>query len=69
MKLTAEITGKSAPVVRLIKRAVRVGSERPFAPALAAAERLYLEELAATADMSEGLAAFLEKRAPQWRHR
>lgn len=71
-KLTAEVTGKSAAVTRLIKQAVRAGSaqaERSFDEALAENERLYLEELARTEDMGEGIAAFLEKRRPVWQHR
>jgi cyclohexa-1,5-dienecarbonyl-CoA hydratase len=31
------------------------------------AERLYLDDLLATADAAEGIAAFLEKRSPQWK--
>lgn len=68
-ELERAITGKSAAVTRLIKRAVRAGAASPFPAALAEAERLYLEELADTEDMQEGLAAFLEKRRPEWRHR
>jgi cyclohexa-1,5-dienecarbonyl-CoA hydratase len=67
-RLAAELGGKSAPVLRLIKRVVAAGSSLPFAEALAAAERLYLDELAQLADMREGVAAFLEKRRPEWRH-
>lgn len=68
-ELEAALLAKSAAVTRLTKRAVRAGEQLDFPAALAAAERLYLDELAATADMAEGLAAFLEKRAPVWRHR
>ncbi len=32
-------------------------------------ERLYLDELMETADAKEGLQAFLEKRAPEWKNR
>jgi len=64
-----QLTNVSAPVARLIKRAVLAGSDLPFPRALAVAERLYLEELTATADMPEGIAAFLAKRPPVWRHR
>lgn len=60
---------KSAAATRITKRAVRAGEERPFGPALKEAERLYLRELAATADMVEGIEAFLAKRPPEWRHR
>ncbi len=35
--------------------------------AVEAAERIYLEELMATEDAKEGIAAFLEKRKPVWR--
>ncbi len=68
-RVEAEVTGKSAAVTRLLKRAVAAGRGRPLPEALAETERLYLEELAATEDMDEGLAAFLAKRAPVWRHR
>jgi len=68
-RLAAELGNKSAPVLRLIKRAVIAGRDLPFAEAMAAAERLYLDELAPLADMREGVAAFLEKRRPEWRHR
>lgn len=72
-KLSAEILAKSAAVVRLTKKAVRAGSggghHRGFSEALAESERLYLEELCPTADMAEGIAAFLEKRRPVWKHR
>lgn len=68
-KLTAEITARSAAVVRLTKKAVQAGRDRGFSEALSESERLYLEELCPTADMEEGIAAFLEKRRPVWKHR
>lgn len=68
-ELTDELTRPSAAVARLTKRAVLAGGERPFEAALAVAERLYLDELVRTDDMQEGIAAFLEKRSPLWRHR
>lgn len=68
-ELVTQITGKSAPVTRLIKAAVRAGRDHGFSTGLAEAERLYLDELARTEDMQEGIAAFLEKRKPVWRHR
>jgi cyclohexa-1,5-dienecarbonyl-CoA hydratase len=68
-KLSAEILAKSAAVVRLTKKAVRAGRDRGFTEALAESERLYLDELCPTADMAEGIAAFLEKRRPVWKHR
>jgi enoyl-CoA hydratase len=68
-RVEAEITAKSAAVTRLLKRAVQAGSELPFESALAETERIYLEELLATEDVDEGMAAFLAKRPPAWRHR
>jgi cyclohexa-1,5-dienecarbonyl-CoA hydratase len=68
-RLAAELSDKSAPVLRLIKRAVAAGRDLPFPDALAAAERIYLDELAPLADLREGVAAFLEKRRPAWTHR
>ncbi len=62
-----KLAGLSAPVVRLAKRAVMDGLERPAAEALARAETLYLDELMRLGDAAEGLAAFLEKRAPVWK--
>ena len=67
--LAESITRHSAAVTRLAVRAGRAGEARPFEPALAEAERIYLRELAATEDMAEGLGAFLEKRKPVWRNR
>lgn len=49
-------------------RAIRAAAGKPFAEALDAAERIYLNELMATDDAKEGLNAFLEKRKPVWRH-
>jgi cyclohexa-1,5-dienecarbonyl-CoA hydratase len=68
-QIRSEIEGKSGAVVRLLKKAVRAGRDRPFEGALPEAERIYLEELCRTEDMAEGLEAFLAKRRPEWRHR
>jgi cyclohexa-1,5-dienecarbonyl-CoA hydratase len=59
----------SAAALRAAKRALRVAMDRPVSEALAAAERLYLEDLMGTHDATEGLEAFLAKRAPAWEHR
>lgn len=67
--LLAELSAKSAAVLTLTKRALRAGRERSFAPALDEAERLYLQDLTRTEDMKEGIAAYLAKRQPTWRHR
>jgi cyclohexa-1,5-dienecarbonyl-CoA hydratase len=67
--LSAQISARSAPVVRLTKRAVRAGRDHGFAEALAETERIYLEELCQVEDMEEGLRAFVEKRPPVWKNR
>jgi len=45
------------------------GLDVPFDQALAKAEEIYLGSLMRTEDAHEGLAAFLEKRAPSWKNR
>jgi len=68
-----EFVGKlaklSGAVLRLTKRAVRIGSVGSFDDGLAAVEELYLGPLMSTEDAHEGLAAFAEKRAPVWKDR
>lgn len=68
-RVEADLTAKSAAVTRLTKRAVAAGRDAGFDEALRETERLYLQDLCATADMEEGLAAFLAKRQPVWQHR
>jgi cyclohexa-1,5-dienecarbonyl-CoA hydratase len=68
-RLVGQITSKSLPVLRLLKRAIIAGRDRSFDEALDESERLYLEELIETEDMHEGLTSFLEKRRPNWKHR
>ncbi len=65
----ARLREKSGPVLRLARRAVFAGVGRDFESGLAEAERLFLDQLMKTADATEGLRSFLEKRAPVWRHR
>jgi cyclohexa-1,5-dienecarbonyl-CoA hydratase len=65
----ARFTDKSAAVLRLSKRAVRLGGAGTFETALSGLEALYLDELMGTADAEEGLRAFLAKRSPVWKNR
>jgi cyclohexa-1,5-dienecarbonyl-CoA hydratase len=65
-QLAAQLQGLSAAALRVAKRALRRaagGWERT-----AEVEQLYLQDLMATADANEGLAAFMEKRPAQWRN-
>ncbi len=63
------LSNKSAASLALAVRAAR----EPFADLakarLSDVETLYLERLMRTRDANEGLAAFIEKRAPRWEHR
>ncbi len=63
-----QLTGHSAPVLRLAKRAALGSFRRQFAQALEEAERVYAD-LMRTEDAHEGLRAYLEKRKPAWQHR
>jgi cyclohexa-1,5-dienecarbonyl-CoA hydratase len=56
----------SGPALRLAKRAVDAGLDVPFGVALRRAESIYHRDLMALHDAREGVAAFLEKRAPVW---
>ena len=67
--LSDELLGKSGAVLRLTLRGLRELSLRDFDPALRRSEEIYCGELLKTADVGEGVAAFLEKRPPNWRHR
>ncbi len=68
-EVVAALLAKSGAASRLVKRAVAAGRDLGFEAALAEAERLYVEELAGSEDAAEGVAAFLEKRKPRWKHK
>jgi len=65
----AGLLAHSGAALALAKSAVREGRDASPAVARTRVDRLYLEELMRTADAQEGLAAFMEKRRPVWRHR
>jgi cyclohexa-1,5-dienecarbonyl-CoA hydratase len=62
----SRLTSNSAVILRLAKKTIRDGLGKPFAESLDIAEKLYLQDMMATKDANEGLAAFMEKRAPKW---
>lgn len=57
---------RSASSLRLAHRAVRAALLARYRAGIGAAERLYLDELMATHDANEGIAAFGQKRPPAW---
>lgn len=58
----------SAVALRFAERAARGELSRRIAEQLPALERIYLDELMATRDANEGIAAFLERRPPEMRN-
>lgn len=65
--LLDQMRGLSAAALRLTKRALRYGADLGGSAALEPIEALYLTDLMATADATEGINAFIEKRQPVWR--
>ncbi len=61
-----QILPKSESSLRFACRAARAGIRRHYRENIAEVERLYLDQLMATADAREGIDAFLEKRSPKW---
>ena len=61
--------GMSGAALRATKRTLRAAAVLPRGEAFGVAASIYMDELMRTADANEGLGAFLEKRAPVWRHR
>jgi len=64
---TLEELGQLSPAaLSHAKKAIYAWDAIHFDKGLARAEKIYLEELASTADAREGIIAFLDKRAPKW---
>ena len=64
--LAKNVLPSSASSLRFAERAGRAALYRLVESELPRLEELYLDELMATPDANEGIAAFLEKRAPVW---
>lgn len=62
------LVANSGPVLQLARRAQYATYYATYEEALYKVENLYLRELMALSDPHEGIAAFLEKREPQWRN-
>ena len=63
------ILPKSAQSLRYANRAVRSSWYKNLPAELDEMEHLYVKELMETFDANEGINAFLEKRAPEWRNK
>jgi cyclohexa-1,5-dienecarbonyl-CoA hydratase len=66
-KFLRVFTTLSGAVLRSTKKAIRAARGLSFGDAMSKVERIYLDELMVTDDAREGLTAFLEKRAPEWK--
>jgi cyclohexa-1,5-dienecarbonyl-CoA hydratase len=60
------LRGLSSAALAHAKKALYAWDALHFDKGLARAEKVYLEELVSTADSSEGIIAFLEKRPAKW---
>lgn len=67
-ELARRLAGHSGVALRAAKRAWRAGRAEVALDRLDAAMAVYIESVGRSADAAEGIAAFLEKRQPAWRH-
>jgi cyclohexa-1,5-dienecarbonyl-CoA hydratase len=58
----------SRPVVRMAKRATVLKAREQILEHLERIEEIYLNELMKLSDAHEGIAAFMERRVPNWQH-
>ena len=65
----AHLAGKSAAALRHAAAAARLAVRQHVRAVLPELERLYLDDLMQTEDAAEGVAAFMQKRAPKWTDR
>ncbi|MGH7725713.1 MAG: enoyl-CoA hydratase/isomerase family protein [Candidatus Eiseniibacteriota bacterium] len=65
----ARFTEKSAAVLQLTYETLRADWPLDFFEALKQVERVYVDQLMESVDAREGIEAWIEKRAPQWKNR
>ncbi len=68
MKVAAKIAGYSLPIVMMAKESVNAAFDTTLAAGLRFERRVF-HAMFATEDQKEGMAAFIEKRSPQFRNR
>jgi cyclohexa-1,5-dienecarbonyl-CoA hydratase len=68
-ELTSKISGNSASVIHIMKKAMLSGEGLNFQKALKEMQDIYLNQLMHLEDTNEGLRAFLEHRAPVWKNK
>jgi enoyl-CoA hydratase len=68
MRVADKIAGYSLPIVMMAKESVNRSFETPLAEGIRFERRLF-HAMFATEDQKEGMAAFVEKRSPQFRNR
>ena len=68
LKAAAKIAAKSLPALMICKESVNRGYETTLSEGLLF-ERRQFHSLFATEDQKEGMAAFVEKRKPEWKHK
>ena len=61
--------GLSAPVLRITKQALAETNDERSAERLEFFKELFLSKLYKLEDVTEGIASFEERRAPEWKHR
>jgi cyclohexa-1,5-dienecarbonyl-CoA hydratase len=67
-ELVTTVLSYSGPAVQAAKAAVAAPRREAIRRSLRTATELYCSRLLPTQDAAEGVAAFLEKRAPAWKH-
>lgn len=68
-KTAAQFNRLSLPVLRMAKQAFLLGSGKSDEAGIADLNKLFLGDLYRTDDVHEGIASFMEKRRPEWKHR
>lgn len=69
VEVLAKLRELSGVSLEFTRRAMDMGRGRTLDAALTDLENVYLHELMKSADASEGIKAFMEKRKPVWRNR